>query len=56
MVKEAIERFLNYLKVEKGFSENTLVAYRNDLTQLASFVEEEATKRGSIPSWVSFSR
>ena len=55
-MKEAIERFLNYLKVEKGFSENTRVAYRNDLTQLASFVEEEATKRGSIPSWVSFSR
>ncbi len=55
-MKEAIERFLNYLKVEKGFSENTRVAYRNDLTQLASFVEEEATKRGSIPSWVSFNR
>jgi len=55
-VKEAIERFLNYLKVEKGFSENTLVAYRNDLSQLANFVEEEATKRGSIPSWTGFNR
>jgi len=55
-VKEAIERFLNYLKVEKGFSENTLVAYRNDLSQLADFVEEEATKRGSIPSWAGFNR
>jgi len=55
-VKEDINSFLNYLAVEKGFSENTVVAYRNDLYQLASFVEEEATKRGSIPSWASFGR
>jgi len=55
-VKEAIERFLNYLKVEKGFSENTLVAYRNDLYQLANFVDEEASKRGFIPSWANFNR
>jgi len=55
-VREDINRFLNYLAVEKGFSENTLAAYRNDLNQLASFVEEGADKRGSIPSWVSFGR
>ena len=55
-MKEDIESFLNYLNVEKGFSQNTVVAYRNDLYQLASFVEEEATKRGSAPSWASFGR
>jgi len=55
-VREDINRFLNYLAVEKGFSENTLAAYRNDLYQLASFVEEGAAKRGSIPSWASFGR
>ncbi len=55
-MREDINRFLNYLAVEKGFSENTLAAYRNDLNQLASFVEEGADKRGSIPSWVSFGR
>jgi len=55
-VKEDVNSFLNYLKVEKGFSENTVVAYRNDLYQLASFVEEEAAKRGSIPSWAGFGR
>jgi len=55
-VKEDIGSFLNYLAVEKGFSENTVAAYRNDLYQLASFVEEEATKRGSIPLWASFGR
>jgi len=55
-VKEDINSFLNYLAVEKGFSENTVVAYRNDLYQLASFIEEEAAKRGSIPTWAGFGR
>jgi integrase/recombinase XerD len=56
MLREAINGFLNYLTVEKGFSENTVAAYCNDLYQLASFVEEEAAKKGSTPSWVSFGR
>jgi integrase/recombinase XerD len=56
MVKEYIERFLTYLSVEKGFSENTLVAYRNDLSQLATFIEEEAAKQGLTPSWAAFKR
>jgi len=55
-MKEDIDNFLNYLTVEKGFSGNTIDAYRNDLYQLASFVEEEAAKRGLPPSWISFSR
>jgi len=56
MLREAVNSFLNYLTVEKGFSENTVVAYRNDLYQLASFVEEEAIKRGLTPLWTSFGR
>ncbi|MFC1933026.1 site-specific tyrosine recombinase XerD [Chloroflexota bacterium] len=56
MVKEDIERFLTYLIVEKGFSDNTQEAYHNDLSQLTSFVEEDATKRGLTPSWANFSR
>ena len=55
-MKEAIDNFLNYLAVEKGFSENTIFAYRNDLHQLASFVEKEAAKRGTIPPWAAFDR
>ena len=55
-MKEAIKNFLNYLAVEKGFSNNTLVAYRNDLYRLAEFVENEASKHGSIPSWVDFGK
>jgi integrase/recombinase XerD len=55
-VKEAVDNFLNYLAVEKGFSENTVAAYSNDLCQLVSFVENEANKGGFPPSWASFSR
>ena len=55
-MKEEINSFLNYLTVEKGFSDNTLDAYRNDLQQLSSFAGEEAAKQGLIPSWENFSR
>ncbi len=55
-MKEEINSFLNYLTVEKGFSGNTLDAYRNDLQQLASFAGEEAAKKGLTPSWKDFSR
>jgi len=55
-VRQVIGDFLKYLEVEKGFPTNTIVAYRNDLNQLASFIEEEAAKRGSIPPWASFDR
>jgi integrase/recombinase XerD len=55
-VKEDIESFLNYLTVEKGFSGNTIEAYRNDLTQLLNFAEEETAKKNIMPSWDDFSR
>ncbi len=55
-MREEIRSFLNYLAVEKGYSENTRDAYENDLTQLADFAEKEATKQGIMPSWANFSR
>jgi len=55
-MKEAIENFLNYLAVEKGFSENTIVAYRNDLYQLANFAEGEVGRQSITPSWAGFNR
>ena len=55
-MREDIKGFLNYLTIEKGFSENTRVAYQNDLTQLAGFVEAEAAKGDVMPSWANFSR
>jgi len=56
VVKEEINSFLNYLTVEKGFSDNTLDAYRNDLSQLATFAGEEAAKEGFTSSWGNFNR
>jgi integrase/recombinase XerD len=55
-MKEDIESFLNYLTVEKGFSGNTIEAYRNDLTQLLEFAEKETLKKSIIPAWDNFSR
>lgn len=55
-MKEQIDNFLKYLVVEKGFSRNTQEAYRNDLYQLQHFVEEQASKHGSIPSWDNIDR
>ncbi|MFH1169535.1 MAG: site-specific tyrosine recombinase XerD [Chloroflexota bacterium] len=55
-MREEIRNFINYLAVEKGFSENTTLAYQNDLTQLADFAEAEAAGRGGTASWAGFSR
>ena len=38
-MKEQIQEFLEYLTTEKGYSENTLAAYRNDLSQFHAYVE-----------------
>jgi integrase/recombinase XerD len=35
-----IERFLDALWMERGLSDNTLAAYRNDLTQFATWLEQ----------------
>jgi len=55
-VKQAIENFLTYLVAERGFSQNTISAYRNDLYQLAEFASRQAEKSGAMPSWVGFDR
>jgi integrase/recombinase XerD len=55
-MKEAIESFLNYLSVEKGYSGHTTAAYRNDLTGLTDFASREAAKQGASPSWPGFGR
>ena len=39
-MEESIKSFLEHLVVEKGFSQNTLEAYRNDLGQFKEFVRE----------------
>ena len=51
-----IQSFLNHLSVEKGFSDNTISAYRNDLGQLRDFVQELAAIQGYEPRWSSVDR
>ncbi len=55
-MRAEIDTFLNYLKVEKGYSENTIAAYRNDLLELARFAEKELGKQNQMPSWAGFNR
>jgi integrase/recombinase XerD len=38
-MRDQIDGFLTYISVEKGYADNTLAAYRNDLHQFAQFVE-----------------
>ncbi|HEX79139.1 MAG TPA: site-specific integrase, partial [Dehalococcoidia bacterium] len=49
-MRQDINSFLNYLRVERGFSINTVEAYRNDLHQLQEFAESEIAKRSIVPS------
>jgi integrase/recombinase XerD len=37
-MQEQIGKFLDFLAVEQGYSENTIAAYRNDLSQFARFL------------------
>lgn len=47
-----IEQFLSMLAARKGFSSNTLAAYRNDLTQFAAFLASpEAGRLAPAEDW-----
>jgi len=49
-MKLDIDAFLQYLTREKSYSQNTVAAYRNDLTQMAAFITAEQAK-GIIKSY-----
>lgn len=53
---DEIQSFLNHLQVEKGFSENTIHAYRNDLNQLADFVGDRASIPENKIDWSAVDR
>jgi integrase/recombinase XerD len=50
-MKDSIENFLHYLAVEKGYSEHTISAYRNDLSGLIEFMSSQG-----ISSWAAVDR
>ena len=47
-MREQIEQFLTYITVEKGYSQNTLAAYRKDLTQSLGFLEGRGSSWGEV--------
>jgi integrase/recombinase XerD len=49
-MKQQIERFLQVLEAERGFSVNTIFAYRNDLTQFLAFLRGESIDVGGRES------
>lgn len=48
-MQKKIEEFLTSLEVEKGYSENTRVAYKNDLGQFLEFLKGQAEPR--VDGW-----
>lgn len=40
-MQEQIQDFLNFLDIEKGYADNTIAAYRNDLTQFLRYLEQQ---------------
>ena len=55
MNENRVQEFLDFLLVEKGYSNNTIVAYRNDLAQLAAFLTEQGHRQGA-PDWRKIDR
>lgn len=52
-MRETLGTFLDYLTSERGLSNNTVSAYRNDLFQLLDFLEEPGNLPGGNPGWES---
>jgi integrase/recombinase XerD len=48
-MQKKIDEFLTSLEVEKGYSENTRVAYKNDLSQFLSFLKSQKTS--AVDQW-----
>ena len=49
-MQQDVERFLQVLESERGFSVNTIFAYRNDLTQFLAFLRGESGEDGGRDS------
>ena len=43
-MKEFIDEFINYLAVERGLADNTLLAYRRDLNKYSVFMGKRGIK------------
>jgi integrase/recombinase XerD len=54
-MQEKIEDFLTFLETEKGYADNTIAAYRNDLTQFSRNMEERHADP-SQATWVEIGK
>lgn len=60
-MKDRVQGFLKFLEVEKGYAENTIAAYQNDLNQFFQYLQEEDenleswadVKKGMITGYIS---
>jgi integrase/recombinase XerD len=52
-VRETLGAFLDYLTSERGLSNNTVSAYRNDIFQLLDFLEKSGNLPDGNPGWES---
>ncbi len=48
-MQEQVDQFLRHLQDERGYSENTIAAYQNDLRQFLSFLQQTTSE--SVSSW-----
>jgi integrase/recombinase XerD len=61
-MQELIETFLDYLSVERGLSRNTIIAYRKDLNDYVSFLNQRhinalsGTKRDDVTNFMLFQK
>lgn len=63
-MKDRIQGFLKFLEAEKGYAENTIAAYQNDLNQFYEYLQKEkknknfenwaAVKKGTITGYIDY--
>jgi integrase/recombinase XerD len=51
-MRERVDDFLSHIELERGYSGNTLAAYRNDLTQFLSYL----ARRDDVATWPNVSQ
>ena len=44
-MNEYVDDFIDFLSIEKGLAENTLLAYRRDLTKYVRYLDEMGFKQ-----------
>jgi integrase/recombinase XerD len=55
-MEEGINNFLDYLRVERQFSGNTISAYQNDLKQFLAFLQERTDGDDLVQAWPQVDR